>query len=269
MELWQRGKRSKFSGLQEQNSLKNNLQPWQREDSKFSTENTWHTFKKDTIEKKQQISLTDWQKKYNNSKVINGYQNIIDLIHDSQLDEIDQKILKTSRLLDTQHEKTPLIFYTNDGKPVTNRNNEIVHYPIGARHLLYYDIVDAGKKLREPVPIPANPIIYLNLFKFHQGNEWDIQRLYAAEGSIDHIFRDISTIVIGLYGAAAGIPKKILLEIQNIYAAGLSNFHLCNPQKRSCDPMSKRSPAKNYSHIAELNVDNMKKGYEIYYNNQL
>lgn len=62
MEPWQRGGRSKFSGIQEQKQSGIKLQSWQREPGKFSAENAWHTLKKDVVEEKFKVCLADWQK---------------------------------------------------------------------------------------------------------------------------------------------------------------------------------------------------------------
>ncbi|CAI3961431.1 hypothetical protein, partial [Commensalibacter communis] len=153
-------------------------------------------------------------------------------------------------------ESAPIVFHTNDGKAVLNYKGEVVHYPAGA-HDLILKIVQTAEQNRN-LFTSVNPAqLYYYLGKFAQGQDWDIQRLYVSKG-IDPRYRDVSTIAIGMFGAAAGIPEAEILNIENTYAWEKSKF-----------TFTKEDPADViYTHLPKLNVENTKKGYEIYNNNQ-
>ncbi len=86
-----------------------------------------------------------------------------------------------------------------------------------------------------------------DLPKFWQGHEWDVQRV----GGWHKEFVDYSTIAIGLYGAAAGIPEELMLRAEDVYAWRKSDF-----------ATEKRDAA--HTHLAERNVENTHIGYELY-----
>jgi hypothetical protein len=58
------------------------------------------------------------------------------------------------------------------------------------------------------------------LYQFRRWGPWDAQRVgrkYRYE------FVDYATVIIGLYAAAAGIPRDDILQIEN-YVANTSNY---------------------------------------------
>lgn len=91
-----------------------------------------------------------------------------------------------------------------------------------------------------------------NLRNFRQHGRWDVQRLFVTNG-IDHDLRDISTINIGIYAAAAGMALKEILNIENNYASRSSSFYW---------KLDKPDPI--YTHIPIRNVENTKIGYYLY-----
>ena len=64
-------------------------------------------------------------------------------------------------------------------------------------------------------------------------------------------FTDFSTVAIGLYGAAAGIPLNVLLGIQDLYAAGHSKFGSAKMDD-------------TFPHLPEANVWDTKLGYDLF-----
>jgi hypothetical protein len=89
---------------------------------------------------------------------------------------------------------------------------------------------------------------------FRHGLDWDMQRIGAPRGKINHDFRPISTVAIGVYANAAGIPFEVMMEIQNTYAWMFSDFDASEPK------------SKNYPSLPESNVANTKRGYDLYNN---
>ncbi len=88
----------------------------------------------------------------------------------------------------------------------------------------------------------------LQLSHFQRGHDWDAQRI---GGSFNSEFVDYSTVAIGLYAAAAGIPKNEILAIQNDVAEN-SNY----PPNMFYNT--------TYSHLPEQNVTNMDLGYSLF-----
>jgi hypothetical protein len=92
------------------------------------------------------------------------------------------------------------------------------------------------------------------LLQFRQGGPWDAQRL----GNTFHDqFVDYSTVAIGLYAAAAGIPENKILSIENAYAGSKSEFG------------SDAVHDKKYPNLAERNVKNTYIGYAAYQANRV
>ncbi len=84
--------------------------------------------------------------------------------------------------------------------------------------------------------------------KFRQGREWDMQRL---GGRYHDAYVDYSTVAIGLYAAAAGIPEAEILGVQNVYKIG-SGF----TREDNHDPI--------YRNLLVYNVKNTDIGYQMY-----
>jgi hypothetical protein len=75
------------------------------------------------------------------------------------------------------------------------------------------------------------------LANFKQGGPWDAQR---AGGHFTREYRDYATAAIGLYAAAVGIPRPVMLEVENIYAAQNSEFDRVKPSTGSTDTCRRR-----------------------------
>jgi len=84
-------------------------------------------------------------------------------------------------------------------------------------------VVQAGEfnSVMQHVPDPGPALSLLltgaELTNFGRGNSWDLQRL---NGSFDARFVDSATILIGMYSAAAGVPRSVILNIENVVAGG-------------------------------------------------
>ena len=98
-------------------------------------------------------------------------------------------------------------------------------------------MLDAAMKLR-----------HLPISRFGQQAEWDAQRCNSP-GSMEQ-FRSAASIYIGIYAAAAGIPRDMIQDIQNDYAALYSDF---GNQPRD----------QTYHHLAKANVENVDLGYNL------
>jgi hypothetical protein len=94
------------------------------------------------------------------------------------------------------------------------------------------------------------------LYNFRQGGAWDIQRV-GPNLQFTPDFVDFSTVMIGLYAAANGIPIGTLLDMQNTYAGMYSKFAPNTQMDRT------------FTNLPASNVWNTKKGYELYYNEKI
>jgi len=113
---------------------------------------------------------------------------------------------------------TPVPLLDDNGRPMLKEEGEnvveAIQRPAGV------DLHFFAERGAEPVPGDENSSGWIgklmaDLQQFRIGGPWDTQRI---DGHFHREFRDFATVVIGLYGAAAGIPKKILLTMQDIYA---------------------------------------------------
>jgi hypothetical protein len=87
---------------------------------------------------------------------------------------------------------------------------------------------------------------------FGHNGYWDFQRSGSRTGGINHPeFTPASTVVIGLYYAAAGVPIETTLFLENRYAAMYSKF----ARGKEMD--------KEYTHLPRKNVVNTRIGYQI------
>ena len=89
---------------------------------------------------------------------------------------------------------------------------------------------------------------YRDLEHFARFGIWDAQRL---TGKFDDRYIDYATVAIGLYAAAAGIPRAVALEIQN-YVARNSHY----PPGTKYDDFYRNLPIRN--------VRNTDIGYELF-----
>ncbi len=86
------------------------------------------------------------------------------------------------------------------------------------------------------------------IYEFRRGGPWDAQRV----GRKNHKdFVDYATVAIGLYAAAAGIPKDDILWVEN-YVAKTSRFD------------TKEQFDKTFIHLPTRNVHNTDTGYRLY-----
>lgn len=88
----------------------------------------------------------------------------------------------------------------------------------------------------------------MDLVKFRQGGEWDVQR-YPETFTWE--YRDYSTVLIGLYGERAGASAEIILSIENAFAKIMSNFSKFEPMNAT------------YTALPERNVFNTMLGYRL------
>jgi hypothetical protein len=85
------------------------------------------------------------------------------------------------------------------------------------------------------------------LAHFRPGGPWDAQRL---GGSYHTDFVDYSTVAIGLYAAANGMPREEILEVEDLVARR-SDF--------KGQPLD-----KVYTHLAVRNIQNTDLGYQLF-----
>ena len=85
--------------------------------------------------------------------------------------------------------------------------------------------------------------------QFGQGGPWDAQRV---DGQFVDEYRDYATIALGLCMAAAGVPMRIALLVQDIYAWHKSTFG----GDEKMDAVYTNLPARN--------IRNTELGYELY-----
>ena len=79
--------------------------------------------------------------------------------------------------------------------------------------------VDAGRASAQD---PDGMTAYASLLYFDRGGAWDVQRVGHGQVYVDAL-KEYANLVIGLYGAAAGIPMSVILDITN-WKAGSSSF---------------------------------------------
>ena len=86
------------------------------------------------------------------------------------------------------------------------------------------------------------------LRRFGQQGLWDVQRHHSK--AIMPEFREAASIYIGIYAAAAGIPRDMIQEIQDDYASLNSQF-------------SNQKMDGTYRALPEVNVGNVNIGYNL------
>jgi hypothetical protein len=131
---------------------------------------------------------------------------------------------------------TPVPFHDDKGIPVLTSKGQPMLMPSDADPHFF---VDAARKFG-----------LAGLANFRQGGSWDLQRV-GQNRKFNNDFTDFSTVAIGLYGAALGIPPDALLTIENLYAAGHSNFGTAKMDRK-------------FTHLREENVWNTRLGYELF-----
>ena len=145
----------------------------------------------------------------------------------------------------------PVLMLDDRGQPIIGGSGDLVMIPKLADPHFF---VDRGLESREAVESPSPFLMGLlvvaaDLFNFGHSFGWDLQRDHGE--NITELV-DGATVVLGLYGAAAGIPEDALLGIQNTYAWCFSKF------KKDVE-MDKR-----WGSLPTRNVVNTHIGYELY-----
>ncbi|MEG3143500.1 hypothetical protein U1839_02435 [Sphingomonas sp. RT2P30] len=85
--------------------------------------------------------------------------------------------------------------------PVRDARGEILRWPSGINPI---EVYNSGLNSKSSEALAAGPVL------FSQNAYWDFQRGGSQDGKINHPeFVDASTVVIGLYNAAAGVPLSV------------------------------------------------------------
>jgi hypothetical protein len=121
-------------------------------------------------------------------------------------------------------ELTQAVPYIDDeGRPVLNHDGNPMLRPEGfdpqffiERGLADRSVYAMILSMNLGVVTAASVFVYSELKNFQRWEKWDAQRV---AGHFDERYRDFSTVAIGLYAAASGIPLPVILRIQNTYAA--------------------------------------------------
>jgi hypothetical protein len=149
----------------------------------------------------------------------------------------------------------PVPFVDDQGKTVLGRDGKPMLRPAGLDPHFFVEqgladrlIEDEVSRAPEGSDFAAGVYKALQLSHFQRGHDWDAQRI---GGSFHSEFVDYSTVAIGLYAAAAGIPKDEILAIQNDVARN-STY----PTNTFYDT--------TYSHLPEQNVTNTDLGYGLF-----
>lgn len=146
------------------------------------------------------------------------------------------------------------ILRDDDDNPVYDKvDHRVIEMPPGEDPHFFVDQGLLNRMYMGGIPTPDELLrmaqLIMSLFHFRQGGAWDAQRI---EGTVVHEFINYATVVIGLYGAAAGIDMNSMLEIEDFYF----RFQSTHRKGAQMD--------KTYSHLPEINVKNTELGYELF-----
>lgn len=154
------------------------------------------------------------------------------------------------------HPTAPVLLRDGQERPVIGGNGRPVLRPAGLDPQFFVQQGIQDKKVIEDLLRDGSEGVgpallgYLTgrLPKFSRWASWDAQRV----GSVYHDeYRDYATIAIGLYAAAAGIPKAVTLEVENIIAV-TSRFR----KDEEFD--------NEYTHLPSRNRRNTDIGYKLF-----
>jgi hypothetical protein len=106
---------------------------------------------------------------------------------------------------------------------------------------------DSPERWNKSASLPA----LATLWFFRRGGHWDLQRIDAPKGTIHHEFRPITNFMTGYYGAAIGLSFEAMMKIQVDYA-------------KDSKWSEKEVRSEKYFPLPESNVNNIKRGYEVY-----
>jgi hypothetical protein len=151
----------------------------------------------------------------------------------------------------------PVPVVDDRGKPVLGRDGNQMLRPAGLDPHFFVERGLADRQLEDELIQSGLADGDLMAFAFqvdalsHFGwwGAWDAQRV---GGRNRKKYVDYATVAIGLYAAAAGIPRSTILSIED--AAALVRSHFA--ADTVYDPV--------YTHLPEDNVRNTDKGYELY-----
>jgi hypothetical protein len=145
------------------------------------------------------------------------------------------------------------ILRDDNDNPVYDKKGHVIEIPPGEDPHFFVDQGLLNRMRTGGVPneeeLRAMARILMSLIKFRQGGPWDSQRIKGV--SIPQ-FVDCTTVALGLYGAAAGIPIETLFIIQDNYAWIKSHYREGTVYDET------------YTHLPERNVGNTELGYELY-----
>jgi RHS repeat-associated protein len=103
----------------------------------------------------------------------------------------------------------------------------------------------------------SGQVQFLELANFRIGQDWDVQRV-GGDHFITMAFRDYANVAIGIYAAAAGIPKDLILNISELGA-------VTGGSKWRPDTVMDST----YTHLPMQNVFDISLGHDLYTSGQL
>jgi hypothetical protein len=153
------------------------------------------------------------------------------------------------------HSTTAAPFNDDQGQPVLDINGRQMLKPSDVDPRFFVDEGLAALQA-DALLMSAGSQTLANLINFRIGGSWDVQRVGPGKMFVG-AFTDFANVAIGLYGAAAGIPRGTLLSIANQAAAQFSRFA----------PNAAMHPT--YTSLRVVNVYDINKGYDLYQKGQI
>ena len=145
---------------------------------------------------------------------------------------------------------TPAPFVDDHGKPVLGPDGKPMLRPSDVDPHFFVDQGRAAADFDERGLGPGLMGV-AGLANFRQLGPWDIQRI-GSDVQPTKPFIDSANVVIGLYGAAAGLPQEVTLQIANQRAKQTSDF----------GPNANMN--STYPHLRNENVYDIQEGYRLY-----
>jgi hypothetical protein len=143
---------------------------------------------------------------------------------------------------------TPVPFVDDGGNPVSDINGNPMQRPSDVDLRFFVDQGHAAADADKRAVVPGLMVLG-ELSNFWRRGPWDIQRV-GSDVLPTKPFIDAANVAIGLYGAAAGLPQKVVLEIAN-QAGRTSDF-----KNATMD--------STYTHLRKENVYDIQEGYRLY-----
>ena len=153
----------------------------------------------------------------------------------------------------------PVLFVDDQGRAVMAWDEKPMFFPAGLDpHFFVRKGLEDKELVREILAFggetgsfAALAYIFAELSRFNRQFPWDAQRWGKWPHEENYpLFVDYATVAIGLYAAAAGIPKYLILEAEDLVGRG-SNF-------------GDFIPDGTYTHLPERNVKNTGIGYDLF-----